>query len=122
MSKSDSNEVSFGLLRRLSENPLLSQRDLAKQMGVSLGRVNYCLKALIEKGEVKADNFYHSDHKLRYAYVLTPKGLETRGRLTMRFLKRKLEEYDALSAEIEQLRADVEKTGQTSQSSEAARD
>lgn len=109
--KTHLNEVRFGLLRRLAEDPTLSQRDLARQMGVSVGRVNYCIRALIEKGEIKVNNFRQSDHKLRYAYVLTPKGLESRARLTTRFLKRKLEEYDALTREIEDLRRDVDELG-----------
>lgn len=85
----------------LEEQPDLSQRQMAEELGVSLGAVNYCLKALVEKGQVKIRNFRAANNKLRYAYVLTPGGLAEKTRLTGRFLKRKMAEYEALKAEIE---------------------
>lgn len=85
----------------LEEQPDLSQRQMAEELGVSLGAVNYCLKALVEKGQVKIRNFRAANNKLRYAYVLTPGGLAEKTRLTSRFLKRKMAEYEALKAEIE---------------------
>lgn len=95
------------LLRALDAGPDLSQRDLAHQTGISLGAVNYCLKALAEKGLVKVRNFQASDKKLRYAYVLTPAGLEAKTRMTARFLKRKVAEYERLQAEIAELEAEL---------------
>ncbi|MBK9161506.1 MAG: MarR family EPS-associated transcriptional regulator [Nitrosomonadales bacterium] len=97
------DRTSYGLLKTLQDNPGLSQRDLAKQLGVSLGKVNYCLNALIEKGCLKVNNFRNSDNKLAYAYLLTPKGVEARARMTVQFLQYKMVEYEALKAEIEHL-------------------
>lgn len=99
-------DVRFRILRMLEERPEYSQRDIADALGISLGGVNYCLKALIEKGHVKVANFRRSDKKLRYAYVLTPSGIAERALLTGRFLQRKLEEYEAIKAEIEALTRD----------------
>jgi EPS-associated MarR family transcriptional regulator len=95
------------LLRALAEHPELSQRDLARRTGASLGAVNYCLRALAEKGLVKARNFRAADNKLRYAYLLTPQGIEAKTRLTLRFLQRKRAEYARLQAEIAALEAEV---------------
>jgi EPS-associated MarR family transcriptional regulator len=99
--KSPSEDVRFRVLRLLEEQPDLSQRQMAEELGVSLGAVNYCLKALVEKGQIKIRNFRAANNKLRYAYVLTPGGLAEKTRLTSRFLKRKMAEYEALKAEIE---------------------
>ena len=85
----------------------MSTRDLASEMGISNGAAYYCLNALVEKGWVKLGNFKRSEHKGRYAYVLTPTGIEERAGLTKRFLARKMAEYETLKAEIEELRADV---------------
>lgn len=85
----------------------MSQRDLARDLGVSLGGVNYCVNALIDQGSIKVENFRASDNKIRYAYILTPEGLAEKGRLTARFLKRKMREYEALKAEIEGLKNEV---------------
>ena len=97
----------FELLYLLEREPGLSQRELADRLGISLGRVNYCLKALAEKGAVKVRNFRASKTKLRYAYVLTPTGIAERVGLTQRFLARKLDEYERLKAQIEELRKDL---------------
>ena len=95
------------LLKLLQEQPQLSQRDLAQAMGASLGKANYCLKALMDKGLVKFGNFRKNPDKRQYAYLLTPAGLEEKSRITMDFLRRKVAEYEALEKEIEQLRGDL---------------
>ncbi len=97
------DEARFQILRLLHENPDLTQRELGEQVGVSLGAVNYCLKALIERGLVKASNFSKSSNKLGYAYVLTPAGIAERAVLTGRFLGMKVKEYEALKLEIDAL-------------------
>ena len=100
-------EASYKLLKQLDANPAVSQRELAREMSMSLGKVNYCLRALIKKGMVKANNFHSSQNKLSYLYVLTPKGIENKTMLTSRFLKRKLAEYQALQLEIAELKKEV---------------
>lgn len=101
-------DVRFRILRLLEGNPQMSQREMSRELGISLGAVNYCLNALVTKGQLKIRNFRGSDKKLRYAYVLTPKGVAEKARLTGRFLQRKLKEYDALKAEIESLQEEME--------------
>lgn len=98
----------FRIMRLLEENPEMSQRDLADKLGMSLGGLNYCLKALMEKGFVKLDNFQNSKHKLKYVYVLTPAGIAQKVAMTGRFLKRKMAEYEALKEEIDGLRREVD--------------
>lgn len=98
----------YRLLKLLEANPHMSQRDLAQAMGVSLGKINYCLKALMEKGFVKLENFRRNEDKRTYAYLLTPKGIEEKARVTVAFLKLKLAEYEAIREEIEELRNEVE--------------
>ena len=93
-------DLPYQLLCQLTDEPAASQRGLAERLGVSLGKVNYCLRALVEKGLVKANNFRRSDNKLAYAYVLTPAGVEEKGLLTKAFLQRKLAEFEALQQEI----------------------
>ena len=102
------DELRLRVLRALQANPELSQRQLAAELGVSLGGVNYALKALIERGFVKADNFRKSGSKVAYLYVLTPKGLAEKSSLATAFLGRKLEEYEVLRQEIEALKGEVE--------------
>jgi EPS-associated MarR family transcriptional regulator len=104
-------DAHFRVLRVLQENPTIRQRELAEQLGVSLGLTNYVLKALAEKGAIKIQNFKRSDHKLAYAYVLTPFGLAEKTRLTSRFLKRKREEYAQLKAEIEAVSGELPAEG-----------
>ncbi len=101
------DDVRFRVLRLLEQNPEMSQRDLAEAVGISTGSVHYVLKALVDKGLVKLGNFKASEDKRRYAYVLTPKGISERAALTRRFLARKLAEYDALKAEIEEISGDL---------------
>ncbi|MFI2810118.1 MarR family EPS-associated transcriptional regulator [Microbulbifer zhoushanensis] len=105
-----SDEYSYRVLKLLSQNPHLSQRELAKELGISLGKVNYCLKALIEVGLIKAKNFKSSRNKQAYAYLLTPKGIEEKARITLRFLNSKVAEFQALQAEIEDLQREVDGT------------
>ncbi len=101
------NEIELRLLARLQERPHVSQRGLASDLGVSLGSINYCLKALSEKGFVKAENFSKSNNKLGYAYLLTPSGIAAKSRLTASFLKRKRAEYRRLAQEIADLEAQM---------------
>lgn len=98
----------YSLLKTLGENPGLSQRDLAKRLGISLGKVNFCLKALVEKGSLKINNFRNSENKLAYAYLLTPRGVEEKARITAEFLQIKVREYERLKAEIEEIHRDAE--------------
>jgi EPS-associated MarR family transcriptional regulator len=100
--------TSYGLLKTLADEPNLSQRDLAKRLGVSLGKVNFCLNALIAKGCLKADNFRNSENKMAYAYLLTPRGVEQKARMTVEFLQIKIREYERLSMEIAELRRESE--------------
>ena len=96
-------DTHYRALALLERSPDLSQRELARELGISLGGVNYALRALIERGMLKAQNFSSSDKKLAYAYILTPKGLAEKSLLTARFLRRKMDEFEALKAEIESL-------------------
>jgi len=97
----------YKLMRLLQAKPRLSQRDVARELGISLGRVNYCLKALIDRGWIKASRFRNSSNKTAYIYLLTPRGIEAKAGLTVRFLKAKLREYENLRAEIEEVRREV---------------
>jgi EPS-associated MarR family transcriptional regulator len=100
-------DLHFRVLKLLQDNPALSQRELARIVGVSNGKLHYCMKALIDKGMVKLSNFANSKHHLGYAYLLTPAGIAQKASMTGRFLKRKLEEYEALHAEIAALQAEM---------------
>jgi EPS-associated MarR family transcriptional regulator len=93
-------EEHFNLIRKISKNSNLSQRGLASELGVSLGKVNYCLKSLKKKGLVKIQNFQRSRDKIKYLYVLTPKGISEKSKITLKFMKRKMQEYDELKKEI----------------------
>jgi EPS-associated MarR family transcriptional regulator len=95
------------ILKLLQEKPRMSQRDLAQVMGVSLGKANYCLKALMDRGLVKLANFRNNPDKRQYAYLLTPAGLEEKTRITLTFLRNKVAEYETLEKEIEQLRGEL---------------
>ena len=102
-----SDEYRYKILKRLEDNPEISQRELAGELGISLGRVNYCIQALIEKGLVKANNFRNSKNKKGYAYLLTPRGIEDKARMTVEFLKIKIAEHEALTKEIKSLREEA---------------
>ena len=105
----NNKDIHLDLLRKLESNPEYTQRKLSQEMGVSLGKINYCMKKLIEKGSIKLSNFSHNPNKVGYAYLLTPKGLEEKARLTFAFLAIKLEEYEILKDEISLLKKDAEK-------------
>ena len=107
----NNKDIHLDLLRKLQLNPKLTQRELSKEMGISLGKVNYCMQKLIEKGWVKLTNFSHSSNKLGYMYFLTRKGVEQKSKLTTSFLKIKLEEFEILRDEISQLKLDEKEMG-----------
>jgi EPS-associated MarR family transcriptional regulator len=102
-----SEDTAYRVMRLLQANPDLTQRELAQELGVSVGSLNYCLKALIDKGWVKMQNFSQSKNKFGYVYILTPIGMAEKAALTSRFLKRKMSEYEALKAEIDALSAEA---------------
>jgi len=101
------DELRYRLLQLLEANPQMSQREVARDLGISLGRVNYCLKSLVDKGWIKVTNFRNSRNKAAYMYWLTPSGLEAKAGVTMRFLRAKLDEYERLTADIARIRAEV---------------
>ena len=105
----NNKDIHLDLLRKLEANPEYTQRELSQEMGVSLGKINYCMKKLIEKGSVKLSNFNKNPNKVGYAYILTPKGIEEKTKLTFTFLKIKMKEYEMLKEEIELLKEDAEK-------------
>jgi EPS-associated MarR family transcriptional regulator len=108
-------DVRFRVLRLLEGNPEMSQRALAEAVGISSGGAHYVLSALIEKGLVKLGNFSASEDKRRYAYILTPTGLAEKAAITKRFLARKIEEYEAVKAEIEELQDEIDHEAQSDQ-------
>ena len=107
------DDMHYRLLALVEANPAITQRELAEALGVSLGRVNYGLRALIEKGLIKVHNFKESQTKLSYTYLLTPSGVMEKSALTKAFLARKMQEFDALKAEIEALQAQAEDVRRT---------
>ena len=104
----NNQDIRLDLLRKLESNPQFTQRELSREMGVSLGKVNYCMKKLTEKGLIKITNFTHNPDKKGYAYLLTPSGIEEKSRLTFSFLKRKVVEYEILKKEINELKLESE--------------
>jgi len=101
------DDMRYKLMRLLEAHPEMSQREVARDLGVSLGRVNYCLRALVKRGWIKATNFKNSQNKAAYMYLLTPRGIEEKASLTVRFLQSKMLEYETLRAEIEQIRREA---------------
>jgi EPS-associated MarR family transcriptional regulator len=99
----------YQILKRLADDPGASQRVLAQELGISVGKVNYCLNALIDRGLLKVNNFRTSDNKRAYMYYLTPKGMKEKTKVTVRFLQRKMDEYKALTREIEELKREAER-------------
>ena len=97
------NSDHFNVLRKINSKPQSSQRELAEELGFSLGKLNYCLKALKEKGLVKINNFKQNPNRINYIYVLTPKGIAQKAKLTANFMQRKMQEYDELKSELEKL-------------------
>ncbi|PKO91315.1 MAG: MarR family EPS-associated transcriptional regulator [Betaproteobacteria bacterium HGW-Betaproteobacteria-1] len=103
------DEYRYKILKMIEANPEISQRELAGHLGVSLGKANFCLKALVQVGLIKVNNFRNNKNKMAYMYILTPKGIEEKASITVRFLKSKTEEYKALQTMIEELRSEVVK-------------
>ena len=103
------DEIHYRILRELERDPRMSQRELADALGVSVGKTNYCVRALVEKGLLKVENFRRSQNKLAYAYQLTPRGLAAKARITRRYLEIKRREYETLRAQIAELEAEVER-------------
>jgi EPS-associated MarR family transcriptional regulator len=101
-------EIHYRLLKILSSDGNLTQREMAARMGISLGKLNYCLAELVKKGFVKVNRFKDAENKLRYLYILTPSGLEAKAAITIRFLKRKMEEYELIRQEIRLLSKEIE--------------
>ena len=97
---SENNQDQFNVLRKINNKPKSTQRELAEELGFSLGKLNYCLNALKEKGLVKINNFQKNDDKINYIYILTPRGIKHRLKLTIIFMKKKMREYDELKSEI----------------------
>jgi EPS-associated MarR family transcriptional regulator len=112
MSRQDQHQtdIYFRVMRLLQDNPRITQREMARALGISLGGVNYCVKALITKGWVKIQNFRNSQDKLAYAYLLTPKGITEKAALAASFLKRKMHEFEGLKAEIQSLQHDLDRS------------
>lgn len=102
------DEVRYRLLTLLKANPELSQRAVARELSISLGKVNFCLQALMSKGWIKATNFKNSRNKSAYMYLLTPRGIEAKARITAKFLQIKMREYEALKSEIERIRSEAD--------------
>jgi EPS-associated MarR family transcriptional regulator len=96
----DEKQDHFDLLRKIKERPASTQRELASELGFSLGKLNYCLKSLKKKGHIKLRNFQNNKNKINYAYILTPRGLAIKTKLTVNFMKRKMKEYDELAREL----------------------
>ena len=107
MNTNDDQEIRYRLFKLLDDNPNLTQRQMAEQMGISLGKFNYCLKKLVQKGFVKIDRFTSSQNKAAYMYLLTPHGIEEKTKITVKFLKRKINEYEKIKQEIEDLKGEV---------------
>jgi EPS-associated MarR family transcriptional regulator len=112
------DEMRYRLMRLVNEQPAMSQRELARELGISLGKLNFCLRALVEKGLVKAINFKSNKNKAGYLYLLTPRGAEEKARITIRFLRRKLAEYESIRAEIEEIRRDADQIKNQSSTAE----
>lgn len=106
------DEMRYKLMRLLEASPEMSQRDVARELGISVGKVNYCLRALVRKGWIKAANFKNSQNRTAYMYMLTPRGIEEKARVTVRFLQAKMREYETLRVEIEQIRKEAEDRSQ----------
>jgi EPS-associated MarR family transcriptional regulator len=108
--KSINPDVHFRVLRLLEEEPELTQRELAQKLGISLGGVNYCLKALVDIGHIKVGNFSKNRNKSSYLYILTPQGIKEKTRLTASFLKRKMAEYHTLKEEIDAIQSNTKRS------------
>ena len=107
------DETRYRILKMLESDPRANQRQIAKSLGISLGRVNYCLQALIKKGLVKANNFRNSSNKRAYLYLLTRRGMEEKALVTARFLRLKLEEYESITREVQELQREAARSSNT---------
>ncbi|MGB0219110.1 MAG: MarR family EPS-associated transcriptional regulator [Sinimarinibacterium flocculans] len=117
----NADDVRFRIVRLIEQRPEITQRELAAELGVSLGKVNYCLRALAEKGHVKLTRFRRRSNKMHYAYLLTPAGVQAKASATLQFLRSKVEEYERLRLEIEELSAELRvDTEQASQRDEVS--
>jgi EPS-associated MarR family transcriptional regulator len=112
-----SDEVRYSLLRLLEANPTMSQRDVARRLGMSLGKVNYCVQAMVKRGMIKATNFKNSQRKAAYMYLLTPRGIEEKAQVTARFLQQKVREYEEIRADIARIRGELDSSRQRAASS-----
>ena len=108
MNTNDDHEIRYSLFKLLGDDPNLTQRQMAEKMGISLGKFNYCLKELVTKGFVKINRFKSSQNKAAYMYLLTPRGLEEKTKITVRFLKRKIREFDEIKMQIKEIAHDAE--------------
>ena len=122
MNKLHEQQLRYSLLKILAKKPNLTQREMARKMEISLGKVNYCLSELAKKGLIKIKSFRDSGNKMRYAYLLTPRGMEEKARLTLAFLKSKMIEYKNMRREIEELAREVEELRQKDASLKSASD
>ena len=109
------NEEALQIIREIDRSPEMTQRELSSRLGISLGKVNFLINALIRKGFVKVENFKKSSNKIAYLYNLTPRGIEEKSRMTYLFLKRKMKEYEQLELEIRQLREEMRQSGASSE-------
>ena len=105
-----SEEIHYRILKLLHVKPDMSQRELSRELGISLGKTNYCIKAMLEGGWIKVRNFKNSRNKMAYVYLLTPKGIEKKAKIAVRYLRKKMEEFELLEREIEQLRSEISVT------------
>lgn len=108
MHKDISDEYHLKVMQMIAKQPDISQRELAARLNVSVGKINYCMQALVAKGLVKIQNFRNSKNKIAYVYLLTPDGVASKAKLTMQYLKLRIKEYDALKEEIAQLKQDLD--------------
>ena len=106
------NSTEIQVLRDISKNPCISQREIASRNGISLGKANYVIRSLVDKGHVKVRNFRKSENKKGYMYLLTPNGMAAKARLTVEYLRRKMEEYEKLQRELDELRLEVSRPGE----------
>jgi len=110
----DAEEVRYRLMTLIGQRPQLTQREAASELGVSIGKINYCLRALIERGYVKLNNFRRNPDKREYRYFLTPRGIEVKAQVAVAFLQRKMDEYEKLRQEIDRLNLDLDSGRQES--------
>ena len=111
MNHSSEQEIHYRLLNLLTDEPQLRQLDMAKRMGISVGKVNFCISELAKKGLIKVKRFKSAKNKVPYSYMLTPRGIEEKGKITVRFLKRKIQEYEEIKRQIGSLYDEVEENG-----------